>query len=608
MSRARPSRDRTPVGRERLATRAAYVRGRVRVPWTRHGGRWRGLDRDGGCRGWSERTSREPSARACRPSRPFPTVASAAYPPCRDLHERAHARSATHRAPKSTAVLQDWTTLSACRTGDPDELFVTGAAQNRAKAGLPRLPRPHRVPRRRARQPGRVRRLGRHDRARAPRPAAPPPGRHELVGAAAVPPRRRTRGPSRPAEPAAGRLRPVWRGRRRSDGRRRGRRRPTAARPGRARRPAGRPTSTTGTPGCARVNRSCSRASRRGQRDPPGVQPQHRGRERAVAALLERLGRGQRALRGQLTAAAERCTRLTTSPASGICSAASRSTKYAASRSASRSGAATTTNAVPVRLEQVVRRLRALPEPAEHRLERRDELRQVLEHVGADDPGEHVGEDADRPAVTTLQVDLAAGLGRARAGSAPSGRRGRSSAAAGASRKSSAERVGGVSTTTRSYVAGGRPAGSASPSPCTPASRRRRTRAPGRRGWPGSRRPCPARRGRPRAGRTSASCRASSRRASRRPATPATARGVLSSSVRPIDWASRRAGSIVSTTVRRPSSAPRSASAAAVVVLPTPPEPQQTRIRLVRRVASMSSTGVSCGHAIPCSVRDSASA
>ena len=27
----------------------------------------------------------------------------------------------------------DWTALSACRAADPDELFVTGAAQNRAK-------------------------------------------------------------------------------------------------------------------------------------------------------------------------------------------------------------------------------------------------------------------------------------------------------------------------------------------------------------------------------------------------------------------------------------------------------------------------------------------
>lgn len=29
---------------------------------------------------------------------------------------------------------QAWTSLSACRDADPDELFVTGAAQNRAKA------------------------------------------------------------------------------------------------------------------------------------------------------------------------------------------------------------------------------------------------------------------------------------------------------------------------------------------------------------------------------------------------------------------------------------------------------------------------------------------
>ena len=28
---------------------------------------------------------------------------------------------------------QDWTALSACKSSDPDDLFVTGAAQNRAK-------------------------------------------------------------------------------------------------------------------------------------------------------------------------------------------------------------------------------------------------------------------------------------------------------------------------------------------------------------------------------------------------------------------------------------------------------------------------------------------
>jgi WhiB family redox-sensing transcriptional regulator len=30
--------------------------------------------------------------------------------------------------------LQDWSALSACNDADPDDLFVTGAAQNRAKA------------------------------------------------------------------------------------------------------------------------------------------------------------------------------------------------------------------------------------------------------------------------------------------------------------------------------------------------------------------------------------------------------------------------------------------------------------------------------------------
>ena len=80
----------------------------------------------------------------------------------------------------------------------------------------------------------------------------------------------------------------------------------------------------------------------------------------------------------------------------------------------------------------------------------------------------------------------------------------------------------------------------------------------GRRGWRGSPRPSPG----------SACVRTissnvrfmSSIIASSAPAdssTPATRRGVLSSSVRPIDCASRRAGSMVRTTVRRPRSAAR---------------------------------------------------
>ena len=72
-----------------------------------------------------------------------------------------------------------------------------------------------------------------------------------------------------------------------------------------------------------------------------------------------------------------------------------------------------------------------------------------------------------------------------------------------------------------------------------------------------------------------------------------TGRGVLSSSPRPSDWASRRAGSMVSTTTLRPASAARTAEAAEVVVLPTPPEPQQMTILVWRSsmIESMSRKG-----------------
>src|SRR5664279_5834362 len=80
--------------------------------------------------------------------------------------------------------------------------------------------------------------------------------------------------------------------------------------------------------------------------------------------------------------------------------------------------------------------------------------------------------------------------------------------------------------------------------------------------------------------------------ASRRPpavrSTSGTTRGTLSRCSRPIDWASRRAGSMVSTHTRRPCSAARRASAAAVVVLPTPPEPQHTMIPVPRLASSAS--------------------
>ena len=86
--------------------------------------------------------------------------------------------------------------------------------------------------------------------------------------------------------------------------------------------------------------------------------------------------------------------------------------------------------------------------------------------------------------------------------------------------------------------------------------------------------------------RRSASCRASARRGSPCGGTPSaasasrgSASGWLPSARTPSASASRRAGSIVSTSVRRPRRAASSASAAATVVLPTPPDPTQIAIR-----------------------------
>ena len=76
----------------------------------------------------------------------------------------------------------------------------------------------------------------------------------------------------------------------------------------------------------------------------------------------------------------------------------------------------------------------------------------------------------------------------------------------------------------------------------------------------------------------------------------ATGRGVLSSSPRPSDWASRRAGSMVSTTTLRPASAARTASAAEVVVLPTPPAPQQMMILVSRSSRTLSRSRNSLRH------------
>ena len=69
--------------------------------------------------------------------------------------------------------------------------------------------------------------------------------------------------------------------------------------------------------------------------------------------------------------------------------------------------------------------------------------------------------------------------------------------------------------------------------------------------------------------------------------------GVLPRSLMPSAWASRLAGSMVSTTTVRPYSAARNAIAAAVVVLPTPPAPQHTttRLEVSARIAPMSRAG-----------------
>src|SRR4029077_3385746 len=69
--------------------------------------------------------------------------------------------------------------------------------------------------------------------------------------------------------------------------------------------------------------------------------------------------------------------------------------------------------------------------------------------------------------------------------------------------------------------------------------------------------------------------------------------GELPRSLMPSAWASRLAGSIVSTTTVRPYSAARNAIAAAVVVLPTPPAPQHTttRLEVSVRIEPMSRAG-----------------
>ena len=101
-------------------------------------------------------------------------------------------------------------------------------------------------------------------------------------------------------------------------------------------------TRVTGTAPWALVNRASSRSSR-------AARSTRSACSRSTAAASGAPRSPSAAARAWLAerSASTGCVRFSTSPASGISSVESRSTKYAASRSASGSGAATTRNAVP---------------------------------------------------------------------------------------------------------------------------------------------------------------------------------------------------------------------------------------------------------------------
>ena len=225
----------------------------------------------------------------------------------------------------------------------------------------------------------------------------------------------------------------------------------------------------------------------------------------------------------------------------------------------------------------------ALAEAADHAAERLEELGQVLEQVDAGDPPQdrehHRGAAAEDlhpdPGRAHEHLERAALDELQSAGSAPRGSRARCATAACRGRAGRSGPRRGSRT--------------ASPSPCTPASRRARSRAAGRSGSRGSGRGSPRRAracGRPR--RTSAFASSIIAQSSPPPgSTPASAnsagstwRSALPSSGRPSESARRFAGSIVSTATFLPRAAIPAAIAAEVVVLPTPPEPAQMQTRL----------------------------
>ena len=168
-------------------------------------------------------------------------------------------------------LYHDWTTPVACKSADPDELFVTGAAQNRAKAVC--LGCPVRTECLSDALDNRVefgvwggmtereRRalLRRRPEVTSWKPAVRHRPRRRPAGHRAA----STPSPARGRRPAA-------------------RSAPTARRPSRScTSPGWAATSTTGTPGCAAVNRASMQLRlRAASNEPVGVQPQHRGRQR----------------------------------------------------------------------------------------------------------------------------------------------------------------------------------------------------------------------------------------------------------------------------------------------------------------------------------------
>ena len=155
----------------------------------------------------------------------------------------------------------------------------------------------------------------------------------------------------------------------------------------------------------------------------------------------------------------------------------------------------------------------------------------------------------------------------------------------GASRKSSAWRVGGVSSTTRSKrVVGGELEQLLHRHVLVAARERGRDLPVEAVLQDAAARGLVAARGARRARRTCAWCRASCAHSSpaaagRHPPQVERASASSESCCRPRLVASRREGSIVQTSTRRPAGAACRPSAAAVVVLPTPPAPPTTRIR-----------------------------